>query len=130
MESQDKMQPESGRRASDQKLREGDLSRPLIKLSEQTGEIRTVYETPEGDNVPVEPTEREIEEGANEAYAYMSEYTGHKPIEGPMDEEAKRVFYRIHEKREGWTESMEADARCALQFMYPDVGGAAANGPL
>lgn len=106
------------------------VPQPPEKPSGEARELRRLHEDASLNIVPDEPNPREIEAGANQALAFFQEYTGGEPLTTPMDEETQRIFYALHQQREGWSDAVEANARTALQVLYPDVGGSRAHGPL
>lgn len=130
METQSESNKQFGNREADERIAERAFPEATPDPGMQADEVHRIDEAPTGHDVPVEPTPREIQAGANKALALYEEYQGKKLSDGPMDEEAQRILYEIHEERQGWTEAMERDARAALQLLYPDVGGSKVNGPL
>lgn len=130
METQGQGHEEPGHRDT---APEGQAPLPNITLSDDelaTHGLRRIDEDTTGDIRPVEPTARAIEEGINDAAAFLSESTGRKFPTEDLDNDTKKLLYDIHKQRKGWTKSMEDDAAATLQLLYPDVSGSAPNGPL
>lgn len=130
MESQSESHIEPGYEPTDQYIEGREVDSKSRDFSTSTTELRPIHETTERDQVPLEPSATEIENGAMEAAALVEEYTGKKLPPEPMDEETKRILYEIHRSRQAWTPSMERTARCTLQTLFPDIGGSRVNGPL
>jgi len=83
-----------------------------------------------GNRDPDGPTPGEIQDGANATIAFFEDATSRRiPKEG-VDEEAARILHEYDVSRAGWSESMERNARMALQALFPDVGGSKVYGPL
>lgn len=103
---------------------------PLADPGDQARRLRRFDDDPRGNIVADGPTPREIESGANASIAFYEDATGRKFPEGAVDEETSRILWQHDVSRAGWTERDEADARMALQSLYPDVGGSKTHGPL
>lgn len=130
MESQNQIHEESRNPQTNQQPERGELNNPPPSDGIPPGTVQSMAANPIIDFSPPDPTPREIEEGINASVAFYEDATSQKFSQEPMDEETKRVLYQLHKDRQGWTEALENDARCALQSLYPDNGGSRVYGPL
>lgn len=100
------------------------------KPSPTTGELLRQHANADGDELPIEPSKGEIQEGARDQIAFYEDTMGKKFDVAGVDEATARVLHQLHEDRQGWNKTMETDARAALQLLHPDVGGSRVHGPL
>lgn len=130
METSSKGNEESRDRKVAEKPATGEVVDPTVQPGDPAGQLRRIDDVATSFGLPIEPTQAEIEAGAAEALIFYEEYAGRKTSDGPMDKEAERILFALHQERQGWTEAMETDARATLQLLYPDVGGSKRHGPL
>lgn len=93
-------------------------------------QLQRFDEDAESQRGPVEPSPREVEEGALQETLFYNKYSGSALTMSSLDNGQKRVLYNLHRERESWTQTMADDADATFQLLYPDVAGSAQNGPL
>lgn len=96
----------------------------------QTDGVQRSGQVADGDASSYEPSEEELQSGALETIAYFEAATGQKVTMDDDDGASIRILYALSRDREGWSSDLEANARAALQYHFPDNGGSSVSGPL
>ena len=130
MESQSESHKEPGTTTDTQNVDTLQFVKNSAPAIMQTEPLQNLDAPTTPDQIPAQPTAREIEAGAIQAAAFYEDATGAKFPAGGVDEETAKLLYQLNLQRQQWTDSMENDARATLQLLYPDVGGSKQHGPL
>lgn len=130
MEPQSKGHEESGNEGNREDYIRSQLRPDIRGVSQQAEQISDGLQDTTSDEMSLEPTEADYENGAREAMAFLSDTIGRTIPPEKMDEATQRVLYEINQARSKWSASMERDAAAALQSIYPDNRGSAQGGPL
>lgn len=130
MESQSEGQQFAGANYAQESAERRVVNQPTQESFVAPDGVQRFAEASERDVMSVEPSQDALESGAAETIAFYESATGQKITMDDDDGETLRILYELSRQRKTWPEAMERDARCALQSIYPDVGGSAVHGPL